>query len=73
MKLGDFELLNESGEQDLRALIQSFNVNQTDYPRDTPVHAVFSEQARERPDDDAIYHGERVYSCLLYTSDAADE
>ena len=62
MKLGDFELLNESGEQDLRALIQSFNDNQTDYPRDTTVHAVFSEQARERPDDDAIYHGERVYS-----------
>jgi len=59
MKLSDFNLLDDDNEKaSLKALIQSFNQTQTDYPRDKTVHALFSEQAKRTPNAIAVICGE---------------
>ncbi len=63
MKLSDFNLQDRPrGTEDLRATIEAFNDNATDYPRDRTVHASFSARASETPDAVAVMHGESNYS-----------
>ena len=65
MKLSDFSLLDSQQDKDslLGAVIQSFNDNQTDYPGDKTIHALFSAQAARTPDNVCVVHGEtRLYA-----------
>src|SRR5262245_12249593 len=63
MKLKDFSLVDsKQGKDNLLALIQGFNDNKTDYPRDETIHAVFSAQAARTPNKAGIIHGEMSYT-----------
>uniref|UniRef100_UPI00404A7D4E AMP-binding protein n=1 Tax=Cephaloticoccus sp. TaxID=1985742 RepID=UPI00404A7D4E len=65
MKLGDFNLLDDENAGDnLRALIDGFNSNRTDYPRDSTVHAEFAKIAAATPSAPAIVgsEGSRSYA-----------
>ncbi|MFX3681351.1 MAG: amino acid adenylation domain-containing protein [bacterium] len=55
MKLGDFSLTDEDqSTADLQSLIEGFNANRTDYPRQSTVHAEFFRQAAATPEAWAI-------------------
>ena len=51
MKLGDFNLVDDAQDRDaLRAAVEAFNANKTDYPRKSTVHAQFAARAAETPE-----------------------
>lgn len=55
MKLSDFNLLDNKEEiDDLHAVIQGFNRNKSDYPKQRTVHSIFIEQAKKTPDAPAV-------------------
>lgn len=54
MKLSDFSLLDESGQDELDGLLAGFNQTARPYPRDKTVHAVFCEQVAATPDATAV-------------------
>ncbi|MDP8242499.1 MAG: amino acid adenylation domain-containing protein [Candidatus Hinthialibacter antarcticus] len=63
MKIGDFNFLaNDVEKSDLLEQMRAFNDNQTDYPRDKSVHALFVEIAAQSPDAIALADDEQEYT-----------
>jgi 2-polyprenyl-3-methyl-5-hydroxy-6-metoxy-1,4-benzoquinol methylase len=56
MKLADFQSIEPTEADGLLEQVRAFNDNQTAYPRDKTVHAVFSERAAQAPDAIAVAH-----------------
>ena len=69
MKVGDFTLVSEAGEQNDLLRVRAFNDTRTAYPRYQTVHALFQQQAAARPDAIAVINDSR--SCTYRELDAA--
>ena len=63
MKLSDFNLGKDLlGREEVRALVNGFNANRSDYPRDKTVHALFDGRAGRSPNAPAVLHEDRTYT-----------